>query len=232
MPADDAMPPILIAKNITKEFIDGERRLRVLSGVNLEIHPGEFVSIIGQSGSGKSTLLHIIGALDKPTEGTVELLGQPYAQLSQKQLAAVRCRNVGFVYQFHHLLPEFTALENVLMPGLIDGRLQASAVERAMELLGKVGLAERLDHRPSKLSGGEQQRVAIARALLNDPAVVLADEPTGNLDTRTSGEVLQFLFDVTTGLGKSLVMVTHDNAIAARANRRFHLQDGVLSEAS
>jgi lipoprotein-releasing system ATP-binding protein len=232
MPADDAMPPILIAKNITKEFIDGERRLRVLSGVNLEIHPGEFVSIIGQSGSGKSTLLHIIGALDKPTEGTVELLGQPYAQLSQKQLAAVRCRNVGFVYQFHHLLPEFTALENVLMPGLIDGRSQASAVERAMELLGKVGLAERLDHRPSKLSGGEQQRVAIARALLNDPAVVLADEPTGNLDTRTSGEVLQFLFDVTTGLGKSLVMVTHDNAIAARANRRFHLQDGVLSEAS
>jgi lipoprotein-releasing system ATP-binding protein len=204
----------------------------VLSGVNLEIHPGEFVSIIGQSGSGKSTLLHIIGALDKPTEGTVELLGQPYAQLSQKQLAAVRCRNVGFVYQFHHLLPEFTALENVLMPGLIDGRSQASAVERAMELLGKVGLAERLDHRPSKLSGGEQQRVAIARALLNDPAVVLADEPTGNLDTRTSGEVLQFLFDVTTGLGKSLVMVTHDNAIAARANRRFHLQDGVLSEAS
>jgi lipoprotein-releasing system ATP-binding protein len=232
MPADDAMPPILIAKNIMKEFIDGERRLRVLSGVNLEIHPGEFVSIIGQSGSGKSTLLHIIGALDKPTEGTVELLGQPYAQLSQKQLAAVRCRNVGFVYQFHHLLPEFTALENVLMPGLIDGRSQASAVERAMELLGKVGLAERLDHRPSKLSGGEQQRVAIARALLNDPAVVLADEPTGNLDTRTSGEVLQFLFDVTTGLGKSLVMVTHDNAIAARANRRFHLQDGVLSEAS
>lgn len=219
----------LSAKGIAKEFIDGERKLRILSGVDLDVMPGEFVSIVGQSGSGKSTLLHILGALDRPTSGTVELNGAALAGLSDRQLARVRSREVGFVFQFHHLLPEFTALENVLMPGLIAGQDQGQAVAKAEALLTRVGLDQRLDHRPAKLSGGEQQRVAIARALLNDPTVVLADEPTGNLDTATSRGVLEFLLDITTRAGKSLVMVTHDPAIARMANRTFYLREGALT---
>jgi lipoprotein-releasing system ATP-binding protein len=220
------MGEAIVAKGVRKEFVDGERRLTVLAGVDLTIAEGEFVSIVGQSGSGKSTLLHLLGALDRPSSGTVVLAGQDVATQSDRALARLRSRHIGFVYQFHHLLPEFTALENVLMPGLIAGTAQKNALERATHLLEKVGLSERLHHRPSKLSGGEQQRVAIARALLNDPMVILADEPTGNLDAKTAGEVLDFLLSMTARAGKSLVMVTHDVEIAARANRTFHLRNG------
>ena len=222
---------VLSAKSVTREYVDGERKLEVLKGVDLDVHEGEFVSIIGQSGSGKSTLLHLLGALDRCSSGSVRLKDQDYVGLSDAALAKVRTAQVGFVYQFHHLLPEFTALENVMLPGMIARGSQGAVAERAQALLGKVGLAERLDHRPAKLSGGEQQRVALARALMNNPAVVLADEPTGNLDAKTSAEVLEFLINITVNEGKSLVMVTHDQSIARRANRCFHLQSGKLSSA-
>ncbi len=219
---------ILCASKVSKEYVDGERRLEVLKEVDLTFYEGEFVAIIGQSGSGKSTLLHILGGLDAPTEGTVQLHGVELSKVGDRQLASIRSQNIGFVYQFHHLLPEFTALENVLLPGMIAKRPMADSLARAEELLREVGLAERMDHRPTKLSGGEQQRVAIARALVNDPAVILADEPTGNLDTTTSGEVLNFLITTTVQTGKCLVMVTHDNSIARRADRCFRLEGGKL----
>jgi len=222
--------PILIAKGVQKEYLDGERRLTVLTGVDISISGGEFVSIIGQSGSGKSTLMHILGALDRQSAGTVSLGGQDYAKMSDRQLARLRSRQIGFVYQFHHLLPEFTALENVMMPGMISGEPTAEAAGRAEEMLRRVGLGQRLDHRPAKLSGGEQQRVALARALINNPTLVLADEPTGNLDTKTSAEVLEFMISITSAAGKSLVMVTHDEAIAKRADRQFTLTAGQLAE--
>ncbi len=214
---------LLRAEGVAKEYIDGERKLTVLSGVDLEVHEGEFISIVGQSGSGKSTLLHILGALDRSTAGTVKLNDMDYAKLSDSQLARLRSTKVGFVYQFHHLLPEFTALENVMLPGMIARGSQADVIARAEDLLRKVGLGERLTHRPTKLSGGEQQRVALARALLNSPSVILADEPTGNLDIKTSTEVLDFLISITVEEGRSLVMVTHDQEIASRADRCFRL---------
>ena len=219
---------VLTATGLMKEYIDGERKLRVLNGVDLQVMGGEFLSIIGQSGSGKSTLLHLLGALDRPTEGSVVLNGLDYASLSDRKLAALRSQEVGFIFQFHHLLPEFTALENVIMPGMIARRPQPDVVRRAEELLLRVGLKERMNHRPSKLSGGEQQRVAVARALLNNPTLVLADEPTGNLDAETSREVLELLIEITKGAGKSLVMVTHDLAIAAKADRALTLKQGRL----
>ena len=219
---------LLRAEGVAKEYIDGERKLTVLSGVDLEVHEGEFISIVGQSGSGKSTLLHILGALDRSTAGTVKLNDMDYAKLSDAQLARLRSTKVGFVYQFHHLLPEFTALENVMLPGMIARGSQADVIARAEDLLRKVGLGERLTHRPTKLSGGEQQRVALARALLNSPSVILADEPTGNLDIKTSTEVLDFLISITVEEGRSLVMVTHDQEIASRADRCFRLQGGRL----
>jgi lipoprotein-releasing system ATP-binding protein len=219
----------LSARGITKEYIDGTRRLTVLMGVDLDVHQGEFISIVGQSGSGKSTLLHILGALDRPSGGSVRLGEWDYSGVSDRGLASMRSSAVGFIYQFHHLLPEFTALENVLLPGLIVRLPRSAAVEKAESLLRRVGLGDRLDHRPSKLSGGEQQRVALARALLNDPAVVLADEPTGNLDTRTASDALDVLVELTKGEGKSLVMVTHDESIARRADRQFLLKAGKLT---
>ncbi len=222
--------PILQARGVVREYIDGERRLRVLDGVDLDVAEGEFISIAGQSGSGKSTLLHLLGALDRASAGEVRLKGQDYRKLSDRQLARLRSSQIGFVYQFHHLLPEFTALENVLMPGLIQRRPQADVVKHAEELLRSVGLAERMTHRPAKLSGGEQQRVALARALQNNPAVVLADEPTGNLDAETSRDVLKFLIEMTAGQGRSLVMVTHDASIARQADRCFLLKGGKLNE--
>ncbi|MCC6546802.1 ABC transporter ATP-binding protein [Candidatus Sumerlaeota bacterium] len=222
-------PVLLSAQQVSREYVDGERKLEVLRGVDLDVHEGEFVSIIGQSGSGKSTLLHLLGALDRCSSGTVKLRDQDYAALSDAALAQVRTTHVGFVYQFHHLLPEFTALENVMLPGMIARGSQGTVADRARALLDRVGLSERLNHRPTKLSGGEQQRVALARALMNNPSVVLADEPTGNLDAKTSGEVLQFLTEITVMEGKSLVMVTHDQSIAKRANRCFHLQGGKLT---
>lgn len=225
---DSARERIIEARGVAKEYVDGERRLRVLSGVDVDVHAGEFISIVGESGSGKSTLLHILGGLDSATEGTVMLRGEALHTMADRPLAMLRARQVGFVYQFHHLLPEFTALENVLLPGMIGGRAAADNVARAEGLLRQMGLGQRLDHRPSKLSGGEQQRVAIARALQNDPSVVLADEPTGNLDQKTSGEVLEFLISVTRETGKSLVMVTHDPAIADRADVCLRLKEGKI----
>ncbi|CAN5463315.1 lipoprotein-releasing ABC transporter ATP-binding protein LolD [soil metagenome] len=226
--AANTSPPILTARGVEKEYIDGERKLRVLGGVDMDVRPGEFISIVGQSGSGKSTLLHILGALDRASSGTVKLADSDYSKMTDRQLARLRSKQVGFVYQFHHLLPEFTALENVFMPGMIARNAQAEIVPKAEELLRRVGLGERLDHRPAKLSGGEQQRVAIARAIINNPLLILADEPTGNLDSTTSGEVLDFLIEVTRNAGKSLLMVTHDQAIADRADQSFHLVGGML----
>ncbi|MDK2972961.1 MAG: lipoprotein-releasing system ATP-binding protein [Candidatus Sumerlaeota bacterium] len=220
---------VLRASGVRKSYRDGDRTLEVLRGLDFELHAGEFVAIIGQSGSGKSTLLHILGALDRVTTGTVALNGRDYATLSAAQLDKVRATQIGFIYQFHHLLPEFSALENTFIPGMIQRRPTPALIARATSLLERVGLGERLGHRPVKLSGGEQQRVALARALMNDPAVVLADEPTGDLDQKTGQEVLDFVLSQTAGEGKSLVIVTHDPAIAARANRVYTLENGRLN---
>jgi lipoprotein-releasing system ATP-binding protein len=219
---------ILQAQGLKKEYLDGTRKLTVLDGTDLTVRSGEFISIVGHSGSGKSTLLHLLGTLDRPTSGTITLNGEDYSKMSDRNLASLRSQQIGFVYQFHHLLPEFTALENILLPGLIARAPQAATVAKAEALLARVGLTDRKDHRPTKLSGGEQQRVALARALLNSPSLVLADEPTGNLDSKTAGEVLEFLIKITTEEGKSLVMVTHDEEIAKRANHHFLLEDGRL----
>ncbi len=223
-------PVILRAEKVSRKYVDGERELNVLQDVDISIHEGEFVSIIGKSGSGKSTLLHILGALDRPTSGRVTLRDRDLSKATDRVLAIIRSEEVGFVYQFHHLLPEFTALENVLIPGMIAREAQKKNVERAEELLKFVGLEERMDHRPSKLSGGEQQRVALARALLNDPSIVVADEPTGNLDNQTSAEVMEFLLRSTQERKKSLIMVTHDEAIAKKADTCYHLQAGRLQK--
>mgnify|MGYP000119329646 CR=1 FL=1 len=228
---NDVKNPVLQVQGVSKDYIDGERKLRVLTDLDLIVDRAEFVAIIGQSGSGKSTLMHLIGALDRPTSGKVLLDGQNYATLSDRELARLRSRSIGFVYQFHHLLPEFTALENVLLPAMIARVAQAEAVRMAEELLSRVGLAQRLDHRPTKLSGGEQQRVAVVRAVINNPSLILADEPTGNLDTGTAADVLQFLIDITKGSGRTLVMVTHDPGIAKRADRVFKLESGRLKTA-
>ena len=209
----------------------GGQQLHVLRGVDLTVEPGEAVAIIGSSGAGKSTLLHIIGALDLPTEGEVRLGGTSVRGLAGPDLAALRNRQVGFVFQFHHLLKEFTALENVLMPRLIAGASPASERARAEELLVAVGLADRLDHKPNALSGGEQQRVAVARALANDPAVLLADEPSGNLDQHTSQALHDLLFEIREREGSSMVLVTHNLELAGRADRVLRLIDGVLENA-
>lgn len=222
---------LLDVKDVTRTYKDGERTLQVLRGVNLTVRRGEFLAIVGASGSGKSTLMHLMGALDRPTTGSVSLEGVRYDTLGAGELARVRGRSVGFIYQFHHLLPDFTALENVYLPAMIQRRPTAFLIDRATELLGRVGLAERLTHRPQKLSGGEQQRVALARALMNDPALVLADEPTGDLDQKTGRVVLDVMLAETTGRGKSLVIVTHDPEVAARADRRLRLDSGQLAAA-
>jgi lipoprotein-releasing system ATP-binding protein len=222
-------PVLLSARGVGKDYDDGGRTLHVLKDVNLEIHRAESVSIIGRSGSGKSTLLHLLGALDRPTTGTVEFDGANLSNLADRQLAELRAKRVGFIYQFHHLLPEFTALENVLLPGMILGGKHSGLVARAENLLERVGLKERMLHRPAKLSGGERQRVALARALMNDPDVVLADEPTGDLDQATGQEVLAVVLEHTVAAGKSLVLVTHDLALAAKAASGFKLEKGVLT---
>lgn len=219
---------ILSARGVAKSYFDGTRVLQVLKDVNLEIHAGESVSIVGASGVGKSTLMHLLGALDRVTSGSVCLREQDYATLDDASLAQVRSRSIGFVFQFHHLLAEFSALENVMVPGLILGRDCDQLARAAEERLGALGLADRLTHRPSKLSGGEQQRVALARALINDPDLVLADEPTGNLDTETAETVIELLWRNTRENGKSLIIVTHEPEIARRADRCLRLRDGKL----
>ncbi len=210
--------------NVEKSF--GE--LKVLRGVSLEVNEGEIVSIVGASGAGKTTLLQIIGTLLSADSGEVEIAGTKIFGLSEKRTAEFRNRHIGFVFQFHNLLPEFSALENVMMPALIGGVSHKEAKERALELLDAVGLTERANHKPSQLSGGEQQRVAIARALINRPSVVLADEPTGNLDTHNRDEIQRLLFDVREKFGQTIVMVTHDEHLAEMADRKIVMSDGAI----
>ena len=221
---------ILEAVDLKKDYVGGDGApIHVLTGVQLSVAPGEFIAIIGASGSGKSTLLHLLGALDHPTAGDVRLAGQRYADLSPTELATLRNRKLGFVFQFHHLLRDFTALENVMMPLLIGGEPPDVAEARAREVLGGMGLAERLLHRPAQLSGGEQQRVAVARALAPEPAVLLADEPSGNLDPVNADRLHGLLVSVSREHGRALVVVTHNRALAELADRVLALHEGVLA---
>ena len=217
---------MITISNITKSF----GSLQVLKGIDLAINKGEVVSIVGPSGAGKTTLLQIIGTLDKPDGGTITINGQDVTKLSQKKLADFRNLHIGFVFQFHQLLPEFTALENVMIPAFIAGISRKQAKEKAMSLLEMLGLAERASHKPSELSGGEKQRVAVARALVNDPDVILADEPSGSLDSENKKELHQLFFDLRDRLGQTFVIVTHDESLAAITDRTIHMRDGIIAQ--
>ena len=228
----EGVEPSISARGVRKSYVGGDGTpIHVLDGVDLDVRPGEMVSVIGASGSGKSTLLHVLGALDRPDQGAVSVGGVPVAGLNEQGMAELRAKRVGFVFQFHHLLREFSALENVMMPQLIAGTGEGRALERARELLELVGLAGRVHHKPSQLSGGEQQRVAVARALANRPLVLLADEPSGNLDPSTSDRLHEHLFRVCRDEGAAMVLVTHDLALAARADRVLRLRGGQLVDA-
>ncbi|MCA9584856.1 MAG: ABC transporter ATP-binding protein [Myxococcales bacterium] len=218
--------PLVTATNVKKSFQHMGRTLEVLRGIDLTIDTGEMLSIVGQSGAGKSTLLHCIGTLDVVTSGSLKLAGEELTALPSRRLADLRNRTIGFVFQFHHLLPEFTALENVVMPGLIQGRPRKELEARAQSLLEEVGLKERVKHRPGELSGGEQQRVALARALALGPKLLLADEPTGNLDSRTSDQIHQLFFHINELHKTTIVIVTHNPALAASMPRVVTLRDG------
>ncbi|MGH7587300.1 MAG: ABC transporter ATP-binding protein [Gemmatimonadota bacterium] len=220
--------PVLVAHRLHKEYAGGAGPLRVLRGVDLEVHAGETVAIVGASGAGKSTLLHLLGGLDRPTAGTVVLEGCHLNQLSDIDLSRVRSRRLGFVFQFHHLLLEFSALENVAIPLRIQGVEESEANRRAGAALEEVGLSERLTHRPSELSGGEQQRVAVARALVHEPIVVLADEPSGNLDRANSEHLHGLMFALARDRDVAFVVATHDEDLARRTDRLLHIEDGVL----
>ena len=219
---------VLEVQGLTKTFDEAGRSLDVLCGVDLTIFRGDLVAIVGASGSGKTTLLQLLGGLDQATSGDVRVSGQSMMELSNSQRGLLRNRSLGFVYQFHHLLPEFSALENVAMPLLVRGEKPAVAADRAEALLSRVGLAERLSHRPGQLSGGERQRTAVARALVTEPDVVLADEPTGNLDRPTGARVFELMLELNADLGTSLVVVTHDPELASRMGRVLELRDGLL----
>ena len=218
-----------MAKGVRKTFAQGGQRLTVLRSVELSVSPGEWVGIVGRSGAGKSTLLHILAGLTDPDEGSVEVMGQKLSGASPARRARIRNTRMGFVYQLHHLLPEFSALENVAVPMLLGGARFPQAATRARELLAEVGLAARFEHRPHQLSGGERQRVAVARALATSPAIVLADEPTGNLDRESAEGVVAVMSNLVRTTGTSFVIVTHDPDLAARGDKTFALLDGALS---
>lgn len=213
-------------EGITKSF----GSLQVLKGIDLEINKGEIISIVGPSGAGKTTLLQIMGTLDEPDAGVVQIDGTVVSRMKEKELSAFRNKNIGFVFQFHQLLPEFTALENVMIPALIAGVSSKEAHERAMKILDFMGLVDRASHKPNELSGGEKQRVAVARALINDPAVILADEPSGSLDTHNKEDLHQLFFDLRDRLGQTFVIVTHDEGLAKITDRTVHIVDGMIKK--
>ncbi|MCC6142656.1 MAG: ABC transporter ATP-binding protein [Candidatus Hydrogenedentes bacterium] len=220
------MNKVIECRNVQKRYDDGTRVLEILKGVDLEVYSGEILAISGPSGVGKSTLLHLMGTLDTPSNGEILFRDKALTKLGRAQINHIRNREIGFVFQFYHLLPEFTAVENVMMPALCKGMGRKAAQARAEQLLEKVGLTERMTHKPGQLSGGEQQRVAIARALYNEPSVVLTDEPTGNLDEKTGSGITDLLFDLNERDQMTLVIVTHDEGLAAQAHRWVHLHEG------
>lgn len=220
---------VIACQNLYKSYFQGKLEVPVLHGVNLQLNKGEMVSIVGASGSGKSTLLHLLGGLDSPTKGQIKILDQDITQIGEHQRCQLRNRSLGFIYQFHHLLPEFSAQENVAMPLLIRRMNRKEAMDTAAEMLQQVGLGHRLTHTPGELSGGERQRAAVARALVTRPACVLADEPTGNLDRHTAEGVFNLMLDLNQKANASLIIVTHDSQLAQRAERILHLVDGVLT---
>jgi lipoprotein-releasing system ATP-binding protein len=224
-------PPALELRGVRKVFRQGNVELAVLNGVDLMLAPGEIVALVGPSGAGKSTMLHVAGLLERPGGGAVMIEGRDCGALSDEHRTMLRRRALGFVYQFHHLLPEFSAVENVMLPQMIGGVRRADARRKAEALLGRVGLAERLAHRPARLSGGEQQRVAIVRALANDPKILLADEPTGNLDHTTAAGVMETLIEIVRAHGLAALIATHNLELAARLDRTVMLEDGLLKSA-
>jgi lipoprotein-releasing system ATP-binding protein len=225
---NDSVFPLSL-RDIKRTFVQGDRRLEVLKGITLDLKPGEIVALVGQSGSGKSTLLHIAGLLERPDEGDIVVGGKPAGTAGDRERTVMRRQFLGFVYQYHHLLPEFSAIENVMLPQMLNGKSRAEARRRAAELLAMVQLKERADHRPGRLSGGEQQRVAIARAVANAPRVLLADEPTGNLDSSTADAVFRQLLGLVRETGMAALVATHNPELAGRMDRTVTLKDGVLT---
>ncbi|MBN1515992.1 ABC transporter ATP-binding protein [Candidatus Sumerlaeota bacterium] len=223
--------PALRASGLTKEYQDGTRTLRVLRGAELSARAGEIVSITGASGSGKSTLLHLLGGLDRPSGGQIQFGGRELHAMTESELSRLRAREIGIIFQFYHLLPEFSATENVMIPQMLLGMGKREAREKALAALDRVGLSERANHRPSKMSGGEQQRVAIARAMINRPSLVLADEPTGNLDPQTGGAIIDLLWNASQETGAALIIVTHEPVLADKADRQLKLEQGKLLDA-